>query len=410
MTADVVVIGAGAVGCSVAAHLLRLEPGLSVRLLDIHHVGAGSTSRSTAAFRHQWSIPAHVAFSRYASDEYDRLERSGQPIGFRRNGYLFLFTEDAPLARAAERVERQRELGVAGVEVLDPTALAARVSCGPHLDSGILAGATWGPRDGFLDPLAVAQAYLDEARNRGAAYRPGTGAAGLLRAGGRTDGVRLTDGSALPAGRVVLCAGVWGRGVAEVSGLTLPVAPAKRYLYHSRPVRDLDVGAWPMVIAPGGAHLRPAEGNTLMMAWERRPAALDPCPPARVLWDLQDRVEPGFDTGPSGYGVEILTELSRVLPPLAESVALHRATCGWYCVTPDHKAILGEDPRSPGLFHATGFSGHGIMHAAATGLTLAERLLDRPASLVEPDELDRHFGLGPLLEGRRREPVEDMVL
>jgi len=407
---DVIVIGAGAAGCSVAAHLLGLDPGLSIALLDRHHVGAGSTSRSTAAFRHQWSVPAHVAFSRYASGEADRLAGAGFPIHFRRNGYLFLFTEAGVLERAAVRVQRQRRLGVAGVEVLPPAALPDRVPCGPHLATDRLAGATWGPHDGFLDPLALAQAYLEEAKQRGADYVPGRDVAALAVHRGGATGVRLADGSILSAGSVVLCAGVWGRGLAAASGLTLPVVPAKRYLYHSRPLRELEVARWPMVIAPGGAHLRPAEGNTLMMAWERRPDPLDPCPDPEVLWERQDVVDPGFDAGPSGYGVDILTELSRVLPVLADSVALFRATCGWYCVTPDHKAILGEDPRCRRLFHATGFSGHGIMHAPATGLTLAERVLDRPPTLLGVRELEEHFGLAPLLDGRPREPVEDMVL
>ena len=83
-TADIVVIGAGATGCAVAAHLLRLDPKLQVVLLDRAHVGTGSTSRSTAAFRHQWSVPAHVSFSRYSAAEYDRQAEEGFPVQFRR--------------------------------------------------------------------------------------------------------------------------------------------------------------------------------------------------------------------------------------------------------------------------------------------------------------------------------------
>jgi glycine/D-amino acid oxidase-like deaminating enzyme len=164
-----------------------------------------------------------------------------------------------------------------------------------------------------------------------------------------------------------------------------------------------------MTIVPGGAHLRPAEGNTLMMAWERRPRPRDAAPP-EALWEEQDTIDPGFGTGPSGYGTAVLGELAALVPVLAEAVALARVTCGWYAVTPDHKAILGEDPRLRGLYHAAGFSGHGIMHAAATGLTLAESILDRTPTLAAPDALAAHFGLAPLLEGRLREPVEDMVL
>jgi sarcosine oxidase subunit beta len=405
-----VVVGAGAVGCSAAAHLLRLDPGLSVALLDRHHVGAGSTSRSTAAFRHQWSVPAHVAFSRYASAEYDRLAARGHPIAFRRNGYLFLFTDADRLAAAGDRVNRQRALGVRGVETLSASDLPGRVPCGPYLAADALAGATWGPDDGFLDPLAVAQAYLDEARAGGVDYRPDTAVTGLhTDAAGAVSGVEIGDGSVLATRRVLNAAGVWSRSVAALAGLAFPVRPAKRYLYHTHPLRGVDVSRWPMTIAPGGAHLRPAEGNTLMMAWERRPRPLESCSP-ESLWSDQDTIDPGFGTGPSGYGTAVLAELAAHLPVLADTVGLARVTCGWYAVTADHKAILGEDPRLRGLYHAAGFSGHGIMHAAATGLTLAERILERPPTLAAPDALEAHFGLAPLLAGRLRDPVEDMVL
>lgn len=410
MSADVVITGAGVTGCSIASHLLRQEPGLSVVLLDRHHVGAGSSSRSTAAFRHQWSVPAHVSFSRYSSDEYDRLIEDGYPVQFRRNGYLFLFTDPRLLRDAGERVDRQRKLGVEGVEVLTPRELPSRVSVGPHLDLEGLAGATWGPRDGFLDPLAVAQAYLDEARSSGLDYRPDHTVAGLEMNGTRAAGVRLSDHTRIAAPHVVNAAGVWSRSLARLAGLDLPIMAAKRYLYHSRPVDGLDVSGWPMLIAPGGAHLRPAEGNTLMMAWEDRPGQLPETTSPETLWETQDMIEDGFGIGPDDYGVEILTELSGFVPALAERVGLSQATCGWYAITPDHKAILGEDPRVPGLFHATGFSGHGVMHAAATGRTLAELILTGEPTLADPETLRAQFGLAPLLEGRQREPVEDMVL
>jgi glycine/D-amino acid oxidase-like deaminating enzyme len=410
-TADIVIIGAGATGCSIASHLLRVDRGLSVVLVDRHHVGAGSTSRSTAAFRHQWSIPAHVSFSRYAAAEYDRLAGLGFPIQFRRNGYLFLFVDEEVFQRAAHRVKRQKNLGVEGVQVLRSGELD-RLSCGRAIDTVGLAGATWGPSDGFLDPIAVAQAYLEEARNRGLRYLPWNPVTGLTRGRRNTSitGVRLGDGHIIRTTRVVNAAGVWSPSIAGLAGLVLPLRPAKRFLYHSRPLQDSDVSDWPLVIGARGAHVRPSEGNTLMMAWGHRPPPLADVPPAEELWEYQDVIDRGFDLGPDGYGVEILTELSRHIPLLADRVGLVRATCGWYAVTPDQKAILGEDPRLHGLFHATGFSGHGIMHAAASGLTMAEIMLGAETTLAPRAEIEANFGLNGLLEGSVREPVEDMVL
>lgn len=409
-TADVVIIGAGVTGCAVAAHLLRLAPEISVTLVDRHHVGAGSTSRSTAAFRHQWSVPAHIAFSRYASDEYDRLIQAGYLLGFHRNGYLFLFTDPEELTQASERVDRQRTLGVRGVEVLGPGELASQVPCGSALDLTRVVGATWGPTDGFLDPLAVTQAYLAEARNASVTYLPDSPVTELLMEKSRATGVRIGADKKIHSPHIINCAGIWSDSVARLAGLSLPIRPAKRFLYHSHPVRDLDVSRWPMTIDPQGAHLRPSEGNTLMMAWEHLPKVLPGCPPASELWERQDVIDEGFGVGADSYGIRILAALSELLPVLAEKVSLSKVTCGWYIVTPDHKAILGEDPRLRGLYHATGFSGHGIMHAAATGLVLSELVLGRSLSLVAADELEAQFGLAPLLERGHRKPVEDMVL
>jgi sarcosine oxidase subunit beta len=274
------------------------------------------------------------------------------------------------------------------------------------VDGAHIVGATWGPQDGFLDPLAVAQAYLDEARTAGVRYAPRTPVTGLIRDGGRVRGV-ITPAGTVPAGRVVLAAGVWGGSVTPGG---LPIRPAKRYLYHSHPVRGVDVSGWPLIIADNGSHTRPAEGNTLMFAWESRPSPLREQTTAADLWDGQDAIAPEFGTGPDGYGTGVLEHLSRHLSLFAECLAIARVTCGWYAVTPDHKAILSEDPRSPGLFHAAGFSGHGIMHAGATGQTLADLILERPPKLAPPEQITQHFALSPLLDGRQRHPVEEMVL
>jgi glycine/D-amino acid oxidase-like deaminating enzyme len=407
MTKDVVIIGAGIAGVSIAEHLLRFEPGLSVLLVDLHHIGAGSTSRSLAAFRHQWSVPAHVAFSKYSSQEYERLGDLGYGIAFRRNGYLFLYTQEDRWRHAGERARRQRELGVE-VEALRVNDLAgAGIPCLSEIADPDLVGATWGPRDGFLDPLAVAQAYLDEARGQGLDYRPGWAPGGLEQDHGRVIGISFgAIRVATPC--VVLAAGIWSTPIAKAWGLPLPLRPAKRYIYHSRPLRDLDVSGWPLVIGDRGQHCRPSEGNTLMVSWEHLPEALPECPEADPLWDLQDAVQPGF--GATEYGTLVLAELARHVPVLAEAVSLWKTTSGWYANTSDGKAILGPDPRLPGLHLATGFSGHGIMHGGATGRVIAESLLERAPTLISAEDLAGQFGIEPLRQGRGRDPIEEMGL
>ena len=144
-----------------------------------------------------------------------------------------------------------------------------------------------------------------------------------------------------------------------------------------------------------------------MLSWEHRPPALETLPDPGRLWEGQDAIDPGY--GASEYGLQVLEEMARHVPVLAEAVSLRNATCGWYANTRDAKAILGPDPRLAGLYLATGFSGHGIMHGAATGRVMADLLLDRPERLVSEVEL-AGFSIEPLLAGRVRDPVEEMSL
>lgn len=404
------IIGAGIAGCSTACHVLRLEPGARVTLLEREHIGAGSTSRSAAAFRQQWSVPAHVAFSLYSASEYEAMERRGRPVLFRRNGYLFLYADEAEFQAATVRAERQRQIGVGDVVALEPREIPDRVIAGPAIDLERLAGATWCPSDGFLDPLSVAQNFLDEARERGAAYRPGARVTGIEARGSSGPVVVLESGERLEADAVVNAGGAWSRGVARAAGLDLPVRPAKRYLYFTRPIRGRDVSAWPLIVVDLGPYMRPSEGNAFLMGWDERPEPLDEYPGDEALLDAQDAIYPGFSTGVDDWGVTVLAALAERLPFMAEEAALARVTTGYYTISPDQKAIISEDARLPGLFHLTGFSGHGIMHGAACGLTMAELLLGRETTLAPRVEIKRHFALAPLLEGRLREPVEEMVI
>lgn len=409
MPPTVAVVGAGIAGCSTACHLLRLEPEAQVTILEREHIGAGSTSRSAAAFRQQWSVPAHVAFSLYSAREYEAMERRGRPVLFRRQGYLFLYSNPGEFRAAAERAERQRRIGVTDVVALEPGEVARCVLPGPSIRLDGLAGATWCPSDGFLDPLSVAQNFLDEARGRGARYRPGARVVELEACGAGIE-VGLDGGERVRADAVVNAAGPWSRGVARAAGLDLPVRPAKRYLYFTGPVSGRDVSGWPLIVVDLGPYTRPTEGNALLMGWDERPEPLVEYPGDDALAAEQDAIHEGYSTGLDDYGVTVLAALAERLPFLAEETGLARVTTGYYTISPDHKAIISEDPRVPGLFHLTGFSGHGIMHGAATGLTMAELVLRRETSLAPRAEIERHFGLAPLLEGRLREPVEEMVI
>jgi glycine/D-amino acid oxidase-like deaminating enzyme len=207
---------------------------------------------------------------------------------------------------------------------------------------------------------------------------------------------------------VVNAAGPWANAVATMAGAPIPVTPVKRYLYFTNQIYGAGVSRWPLTVLDLEAYGRP-EMNGLMMGWDARPekpAGWERFPPPPVdVTRLNDDIEPGFGIGEGDYGFEVLARMAEAIPMLAEKAGLDHATCGYYEVSPDEKAILGWDPRVSGLLHATGFSGHGVMHAPATGRIVTDLILGRP-TIADV----KAFDVGPLLRNEEREDPEKMVI
>jgi glycine/D-amino acid oxidase-like deaminating enzyme len=409
--ADVVVVGAGAVGAATAWFLTERR-GLRVAVLEAQAIAAGSTSRSAAGFRQQFSSRGHVLMSRFSREVYEAFPKTfGVAPVFVQNGYLFLYTDAAALEAARGRVAFQREQGVSDVTTLSPAEVDALPGLAGAFAVDRLVGATWCPSDGFLRPTEIAATFVDAARKRGATLHVGARVTAFEKSGGAVSGVVVDGEKTIETRAVVVAAGWWSNAVASLAGCPIPVVPVKRYLYVTDQFEGRDVTRFPLVVADLGPYARP-EANALMMGWDERPekpAGHDRFPPPKHdlahLLEEQDRVAPGFGRGIDEYGVEVLAGLAEVMPWLGDEGGIRHVTGGYYEVTPDDKAILAEDPRLRGLFHATGFSGHGIMHAPAAGRAVA----DLATGSAPPFPLEG-FALGPLLENRPRPDPERMVI
>jgi sarcosine oxidase subunit beta len=408
---DVVVVGAGVIGASVAWHLTT-RTRLKVLVLEKTAIAAGSTSRSAAAFRQQFSAVEHVKMSRYSGEAYRRFPKDlGVEPVFHENGYLFLYTGREAFERAAERVRFQQELGVADARALAPAEVDRLPRLGGAFRTDHLAGATWCPSDGFLRPSEIASGYAQAAQRNGAVVRQQAEVTEIERANGRVTGVVVNGSLRVACDAVVLAAGWWTRAVAERAGVPVPVVAVKRYLYVSPQFPHRHVEHFPLVVGDLGPYARP-EANGLLMGWDERPerphgSTRFPPPPqdAPALERDQDAIGPGYGKGVEDYGIEVLAALAEFMPWLADEGGVQHATCGYYEVTPDDKAILGEDPRLKGLVHASGFSGHGIMHAPAAGRAVADLLGGAPPIF----DLSG-FALQPLLENRPRPDPERMII
>lgn len=320
---DVAVIGAGVIGLSCARELAGA--GVSVTVLEgAAAVGRGSSALANGGIRAQFTTEVNIAFSRFSIGELETLERTVGGLGFRQTGYLLLAGADASERQLRDAGELQRRLGVE-TRWLDPAEIASMV---PFVRAEGILGGTFHARDGFLDPAGLVAGLLAEARTKGATILTRAAVSAI-----EPGFVIRHAGADLRADVVVNAAGTGARAVARLLGSDVPVEPVRRNLAH---VMD-PAGGWVVAYA-------------------------DPDDPPG--WDTS--VDPAF-----------LPALAARLPNRFPSILdlpidpLH-CWAGLYPETPDHHAIVGEDPAVPGLFHCVGFGGHGLMHAPAAGRAIAE--------------------------------------
>jgi sarcosine oxidase, subunit beta len=374
---DVVVVGAGAIGASAAYHLA--DAGVRVTVVEAFDGPAeGSTGRSFASVRGQWADPLNIELSQRSIDRFRSFPADhGIDVGYRPTGYLLLVPAERWAAHRAA-VDLQRGHGVA-VEVLEPAA-AARIT--PFHAEGI-AGATWGPADGVVDPHLLTAAFLTLARDRGARVRFGAPVTAVT-ADGPSGGWTVTAGpEQIRARHLVNAAGGWSGEVAALAGLAVPVVHSRRNVYATAAgVLDRPL---PMTIDVGtGVFLR-SEGSRLLFG-RARPGEPDGYSTA-VDWPWMEAV--------------LATAVER-FPWLAE-LPLDRSACwaGTYELTPDDSGILGPHPGAPTWIDACGFSGHGLMQSPELGRLVAEQVRTGGITSVDasPLRVDRFAGAtGPSVE------------
>ena len=403
-TADVVIIGSGIVGSSVAYHLAQAGCTNVLVLEREAHQGKGSTGKSMGGVRAQFATPVNIQMSKYSIDFFSKFDEVvGHPADYRAHGYLFCATNEKHLAYLKANKERQNALGVTNVEWVTPEDIVKMV---PQLRVDDILGGTFCPTDGFVDPHSVMMGFMLNAREKGARLwldtqvtgievesserSPGekeNGSAGNAKAfrasepQSRIKGVHTSRG--FIATRVVVnAAGPWAAEVAKMAGAELPVEPLRRQLVPTEPFDQLP-HRFPMVIDMStGFHFR-REGKGILLAWNDHDET------------------PGFknDFDPTFIEKILMHAASRV-PVLAEAeVNPRRAWAGLYEMTPDHHAIIGPAPNVEGLFFVNGFSGHGVMHSPASGRVTADLVLQGHSDLIDASQLSvNRFAEGRSLE------------
>ncbi len=378
-SADVIIIGGGIVGSSIAYHLTEAGCRSVIVLEREAHQGKGSTGKSMGGVRAQFVTPVNIQMSLYSIPFFARFDDVlGYPSGYKPQGYLFVATEPRHMQYLRTNHELQVSLGLKSVQLIGRDDIARLA---PEIRHDDIIGGSFCATDGFVDPDSVMTGFMKKALERGVELLRETEATGIQRDARGVCGVETTRGPI--SGRVVVnAAGPWAGLLAKLAGIDLPIEPLRRMLVPTEPFDKVSQKS-PMVIDMAtGFHYRP-EGHGILMAWN----------------DADEK--PGFNTSFDPAFIEkILTRGVKRLPCLEEAeVNPRRAWAGLYSMTPDHHAVLGPVPELPGFFVANGFSGHGVMHSPATGRILADLILHGSTGIVDAPLLafDR-FASGRLLE------------
>jgi len=362
-TADVVIIGGGIVGASIAYHLT--EAGCKNVLIVERETsqGKGSTGKSMGGVRAQFATPVNIQMSLYSIPFYASFdERLGYPADYRPQGYLFLATSEAHLKYLRTNQELQKSLGLKGVRMVSGEEVRAWF---PQLRADDVLGGSFCETDGFVDPYSAMVGFTERAKEAGAELWRGTEVTGIRLSEGRVQSVETSRGT-VETRTVVNAAGAWAAGVAAMAGIDLPVTPMRRMLVPTEPFAEFPHTA-PMIIDMStGFHFRP-EALGFLLAWN-------------------DREEtPGFkmDFEPAFIEKILVHAADRV--PCFENLAVNpkRAWAGLYEMSPDHHAITGPVQAVSGFYCANGFSGHGVMHAPATGKIVSDMILDGHTEIAD---------------------------
>jgi sarcosine oxidase subunit beta len=372
---DVLIIGGGVIGCSIAYNLTQ-RGCQNVVVIERNTLGSGSTSKAAGGIRQQFSSESNVRISMYSVDFFEHfqarlgLEAHESGVDFHQVGYLFLLSTDSEMETFRQNVAMQQRLGLP-VELLTPQE-AAKLCPGLYVDD--LLGATFCPTDGYGNPHDVTQAFAKVARRQGARILEGVEVNSIERQGSQIIAVETSAGTFYPE-VVVGCAGAWSGKLGQMCGVDIPVQPLRRMGFVTDPFDEL-LHTAPMTIDMHNSfHFRP-EG------------------PGFFLGESDPNEPYGFNEVVKWEWLDTVVEDAIKRVPAFERARIRNGWAGFYDTSPDHNAILGRIPELTNFFVATGFSGHGFMQSPAVGLVLSEFILDGAAHTIDVSDLsiDRFKG------------------
>jgi sarcosine oxidase subunit beta len=371
--ADVVIIGGGIVGLSIAYYLALKKAGKIV-LFEKGQLGEGSTSRCVGGIRTQFSTEINIRFSLESLKTFEQFkEEFGVDPEFKRIGYLFLATTEWEIGAFRENIKLQRKFNIP-VELLSPDEIRSRW---PYLRTDDILGGTFCSWDGYAGPSEVLSGFVNGAKRAGVKICEGMEIMGISLARGRIHSVK-TKGEEILTPVVVNAGGPRAASIGEMVGIKIPVKPLRRQIFITAPFHVTN-GPIPLTIDFHRGWYFRREGNGLLLS-----GPIDP--------------EPSFNLNTDYKAMAETSENAMVRVPALEKARMARGWAGLYEISPDHHAILGKVPEVEGLILANGLSGHGFQHSPAVGKVISELITDGDARTIDISSLSiERFEKGELV-------------
>ncbi|MGE3148417.1 MAG: FAD-dependent oxidoreductase [Pseudorhodoplanes sp.] len=359
LQAQVVIIGGGVVGCSVAYHLVKLGV-RDVVLLERKQLTSGTTWHAAGLVGQLRATINLTRLAQYTAELYAQLEaETGQATGFQQYGSLAIATH-------AERMEElRRGASMArcfGLEVREISAQDAR-GMWPLMNVEDVVGAVFLPKDGRTNPIDTTQAMAKGARNGGAQIFENVKVTGILQEGGRAVGVKTAEQD-IRAEFVVNAAGMWSREIGNLCGVNIPLHAAEHFYIVTEPMAGLAPTVPILRDMDGEAYFKEDAGKLLVGWFEHtaKPWGMDGIPESFSFDQLPEDLE----------HIEPLLEKAMWRVPALERTGIQVFFNGPESFTPDDRYLLGEAPELKNFFVAAGFNSIGIQSAGGAGKVLAE--------------------------------------
>jgi heterotetrameric sarcosine oxidase gamma subunit len=361
--ADVVIIGGGIVGCSIAYHLTKI--GIkNVVVLERKQLTSGTTWHAAGLVGQLRATRNLTELAKYTATLFEGLEKeTGQATGFKQNGSISLALTEGRMEELLRGASMAKSFGL-DVDVIGIEEIKRRI---PHYNLDSVKGGVFLPKDGQVNPIDVTQALAAGARSRGAKVFENTKVTRILTAKGKAVGVETTSGT-IKADKVVLATGMWSRELGKSVGVSIPLHACEHFYIVSEPIDALPRNMPVVRVADECTYYKEDAGKLMVGAFE--PHA-KPWPATRGGGGIDD--EHAFVTLPEDmdHFEPILTNaINRV--PLLETAGIQLFFNGPESFTPDVRYYLGEAPEVKDLFMATGFNSIGIQSSGGAGLVLSQ--------------------------------------